>query len=129
VLPLRGEPGLDGIEQVSVQQGRLGAGTDLSLEQYLSDIERVAQHLEQGALPERDAASGRTRRQPAQLGPEATFFQFRNQPVDAANLPIAPEDGPDLFGLLFGNEELVVPEFVAQTRSLVEFIERDYLGY
>ena len=62
-----GEPGLNGIEQDAVEQRRLRAGQDLTLECDFADIEAVPEHVEERALHERYPAAGGARREVANL--------------------------------------------------------------
>ena len=56
------ELGLDGLEQIAIDDGRLLARQNLALEDDLADVEPVAQEMGERATGERDAAdrSGRS---------------------------------------------------------------------
>ena len=55
--------GLDGVEQVPIDDGRLLARKRLSLEEHLSDVKPVAEQMGERTAGERDAAYGFTRLQ------------------------------------------------------------------
>ena len=55
---LLGELGLDGLEQVPINDGRLLAGQDLALECDLANVEAVAQQMGERTAGEGDAADG-----------------------------------------------------------------------
>ena len=75
--PLFGQLGLDGLEQGSLKQRRLGSGQDLALECHLADIEPVAQHIEQRALGERNAAPDGAARELAHFGGQSLGLEDR----------------------------------------------------
>jgi hypothetical protein len=81
--PLRGELVLDGLEQGSLEQRGLWSAQDLVLELDLTDIEAIAQHVEEGGLGEGNPAAGRAGREVPDLGAKPSIPEVSNQPVDA----------------------------------------------
>ena len=105
---LFGQPGLDCIEQVSIDDGGLLAGQYFSLERDLANVEAVAKQMGQRPPGERNAANGFAGLQCSDLGDDAALAQLRHQEVQAAKLEIAAEDGPDPLGLGLVDRDLAV---------------------
>ena len=101
IVHLFGQLGLDGIEQVPIDNGGLLAGQDLTLEDHLPNVEAVAKQMGERPARERNAADGLACLQRADLGDDAPLAQVGHQQVEAAELEIAAEDGPDPLGLGF----------------------------
>ena len=93
--PLFGQFGLDGLEQRSLEQRRLRSGQDLALECHLADIEPVAQHIEQWALGERNAAPDGAARELANFGGQPFRSEIGDQAIDAAQFKVALENEAD----------------------------------
>jgi hypothetical protein len=95
IVHLLVQPGLDGIEQVPINDGGLLAYQRLALEEHLSDVKSVAQQVSKRTAGEANAANGLAALQGPQFGDNAALAQVRHQPVEAAQLQIAPEDDSD----------------------------------
>ena len=60
--------GLNGLEQVPIDNSRLLALEDLALKRHVSDIEAIAEQVSERSARERDAASVRMRQRPVCAG-------------------------------------------------------------
>src|SRR4051794_13285058 len=112
--PLFGQLGLDGLEQGSLEQSRLGSGQNLALESNLADIEPVAQHIKQRALGERNAAPDGAARELAHFGGQSPGLEISDQAIDAAQFKVARENEPDGVCLVRVDGELAIVERVAE---------------
>ena len=74
---------------------------DLALEGHLANVEAVAQQVGERSARERNAADGLPGLQRPDLGDDAPLAQVGHQQIEAAELEIAAEDGPDPLGLGF----------------------------
>src|SRR6478672_9551726 len=92
ICRLLAQLGLDGVEQVPIENAGLFAIEDLTLEWHLTDIEAIAQEVGERPAAERNAADGLSGLQRANLGDDALFAQVGHQPVEAAKLEITAED-------------------------------------
>jgi hypothetical protein len=68
--------GLDGIEQVPINDGRLLASQDLALEDHLSDVKPVAQQMSEMAAREGNATNRLACLQGPHLGDDAPLTQI-----------------------------------------------------
>ena len=68
---------------------------------HLADVEAVAKQVGEWPARERNAADVFSGLQGADLGDDALLAQVGHEPVEAAELEIAAEDGPDPLGLGF----------------------------
>src|ERR1700692_4434597 len=84
--------GLDGVEQVPIENAGLFAMEDLTLEWHLTDIEAIAKKVGERPAGERNAADGLSGLQHANLGDDALLAQVGHQQVQAAQLEITAED-------------------------------------
>src|SRR4029077_10674273 len=84
--------GLDGVEQVPIENARLFAMEDLTLEWHLTDIEAIVKEVGERPAGERNAADGFSGLQRANLGNDALLAQVGHQQVEAAQLEITAED-------------------------------------
>ena len=84
IVHLLGQLGLDGIEELPINNGRLLARQDLTLECHLSNVEPVAEQVGEGSARERDATCGFSCFQGADLGDDAPITQLGHDPVEAA---------------------------------------------
>src|SRR6516164_10844646 len=84
--------GLDGLEQVLIDNGRLLTSKDFALEGDFADIEAIAKQMRERATCERYAADGLAGLKHAGLGDNAPPVQVSHQEVEAAELEIAAED-------------------------------------
>ena len=75
IVALLVQLGLDGVEQVPINNGGLFAGQDLALEGHLPDVEAVAQQVGERAARERDAADCLAGLEGAGLGDDASLAQ------------------------------------------------------
>src|SRR6516164_8475907 len=99
VVDLLVQLGLDGLKQVLVENGRLLTFEDFALESDFADIEAIAKQMRERATRERYAADGLAGLERADLGDDASLAQLSHQQIEAAELEIAAEDGPDPFRL------------------------------
>ena len=58
IVHLLGQLGLDGIEELPINNGRLLTGQDLTLECDLANVEPIAEQVGERSARERDAADG-----------------------------------------------------------------------
>ena len=75
IVHLFGQLGLDGIEQVPIDDGGLLAGQDLTLEGHLSNVEAVAKQMGERSARERNAADGLPGLERPNLGDDAPLAQ------------------------------------------------------
>src|SRR6266446_3644730 len=87
--------GLDGLEQVPIDNGWLLALEDLTLKQHVSDIEAIAEQMGERSARERDAAYGLPGLERPHLGDDAPLAQVGHEQIEAAELEVAAEDGSD----------------------------------
>ena len=120
IVDLLVQLGLDGIEQIPIENGGLLARQDLTLEGHLSDVEPIAKQMGERTARERNAADGLSCLQRADLGDDAPFAQVGHQQVEAAELEIAAEDGPDPLGLGFIDGDLSILGVVAKRRHAAD---------
>src|SRR5262249_35967982 len=111
---LLGQSPLHGLKQLAVDQWRLRARADLTFIENLTDVEAIAQEVEQGALREGHATARAAVRQLADLCSPIAPRKVGQQPVDAAEREIPTKDHADPLGLLFDDGELAILEFVSQ---------------
>jgi hypothetical protein len=71
IIQLFAQLGLDRLEQVPVDDGRLLPGQNLALEYHLPNVEPVAEQVGKRTARERDVADCRSRLQGADLGHDA----------------------------------------------------------
>ena len=86
IVHLFGQLGLDGIEELPINNGRLLARQDLTLECHLSNVEPVAEQVGERSARERDAADGFSCFQGADLGDDALIAQVGHEQIEAAEL-------------------------------------------
>src|SRR6202140_3653084 len=120
--------GLDGVEQVPIENAGLFAIEDLTLEWHLTDIKAIAQQVGERPAAEGNAAGGRSGLQRANLGDDALFAQLGHQQVQAAKLEITAEDhahpvrlrlvdsDPSLVGVVAERDHAADPEPLALGR-------------
>ena len=94
--------------RVPIENGGLLALEDLTFEGDFSDIEAIAEELRERAARERDAADASSGLEFTELGDDAPFAQIGHQQVEAAELEIAAEDGPDPLSLGFIDSDLAI---------------------
>src|SRR5262245_17858819 len=92
--------GLDGVEQLAVYNGDLFALEDLPLERYFANIEAIAKQVGERPTCERDSTDLLSRLERPYLGDDPPLAQVGHQQVEAAELEIAAEYGPDALGLV-----------------------------
>src|SRR5258708_38441692 len=90
---LFGQLGLDGLEQVPIDNGRLLALEDLTLKRHVADIEAIVEQMGEWSARERDAAYGLAGLERPHLGDDAPLAQVRHEQIEAAELEVAAEDG------------------------------------
>src|SRR5262249_15859017 len=113
---LVGQSPLHGLKQLAVDQWRLRARADLTFIENLTDVEAIAQEVEQGALREGHATARAAVRQLADLCSPIALAKLEHQPVDAAEREIPTKDHADPLALLFDDPDLAILDFVAQRR-------------
>src|SRR5712691_3446346 len=87
--------GLDGLEQVPINNGRLLALEDLTLKRHVSDIEAIAEQMGERSARERDAPDRLPCLETPHLGDDAPLTQVGHHQIEAAELEVAAEDGSD----------------------------------
>ena len=107
---------LDSLEQVPVENGGLLALQDLTLEADLADIEAIAKEVRERTARKRNAADRLAGPQFTDLGDDAPLAQLGHQQVEAAELEVAAEDGPDPLGLGLVDGDLSVLGVIAERR-------------
>jgi hypothetical protein len=93
--------GLDGVEQVAIDDCSLFASENLTLEGHIPNVEAIAQQMGQRPAREWNAANGLTSLQGTYFGDDVAFAKVRHQQVEAAELEVAAENSPDPFRLGF----------------------------
>src|SRR5215467_14149577 len=93
------ELGLHRVKEIAIEDGRLLAGKDVTLEGDLADIEPIAQEIGERTAGEGDPSNRSSGLERSQLGHDPPFTQVGHEAVEAAKLEIAPEDGADPLGL------------------------------
>ena len=114
------QPGLDRIEQVSIDDGGLLASQYLALECDLPNVEAVAKEMSKRTPGKGNAANRFTGSLCSHLGDDAAFAQVCHHKVQAAKPEIAFEDGLDPLGLGFVDGDLAVPGVVAKRRHAAD---------
>src|SRR5215475_4184273 len=87
---------------------------DWSSDVCSSDLEPIAQEMGERTARERDAADRASGLERSLLGDDPPPTQVGHQQVEAAELEIAPKDGPHPLGLLLNHDNLAVPGRVSQ---------------
>src|SRR6187549_1092024 len=86
---------VDGLEEVPIDNGRLLALEDLTLERHVSNIEAIAEQMGERSARERDAAYGLPGLERPYLGDDAPLAQVGHEQIEAAEFEVAAEDGSD----------------------------------
>jgi hypothetical protein len=86
---------LDGVEEITIEDGWLLPGEDLAFKDDLPNVEPVAQKMGERAPRERDPPDGLAALERSHLGDDPPLAEVCHQPVEAAQLEIAAEDGPN----------------------------------
>jgi hypothetical protein len=76
--------GLDGLEQVPIDNARLLALEDLTLKRHVSDIEAIAEQMGERSARERDTAYGLPGLERPHLGNDAPLAQVGHEQIEAA---------------------------------------------
>ena len=76
IVPLLIELGLDRIEEITIEDGRLLAGKDLTLEDDLPDVEPVAQKMGERAAGKRDSSHFAARLERSHLGDDLPLAEI-----------------------------------------------------
>ncbi|HEX3163708.1 MAG TPA: hypothetical protein VHQ92_14115, partial [Pseudolabrys sp.] len=111
---LRIQFGLNGVEQLAVNDRRLFTRKRLSLERHLSDVEPVAQQVPKRATRKWDTPNGLAGLQPAFLCDNASLAQVGHKQNQAAELEITAKDRPNRFGLSLIDRDLALSGVVAE---------------
>src|SRR6516162_3769567 len=106
VVDLLVQFGLDGFEKVLTDNGRLLTFEDFALESDFADIEAIAKQMRERPPREWYAANGLAGLERADLSDDVALAQISHQQVEAAELEIAAEDGPDPLRLSVINADL-----------------------
>src|SRR5258708_23310022 len=93
--PLTRELLLARIKYRAIYDRRLLAGQDLVLIFDLTDIEPVAQQIEQRATAEENTPSGGAGREPSRFGSDISRPEVSHQCIDAAEFEVASVDQAD----------------------------------
>jgi hypothetical protein len=102
---------LDRIEQSAIHDRSLLARQNLTLVADLTDIEPVAQEIEQRSPLKWNATAGAASRKRPDPGAKVTLPEISNQSVDPTELEIAPKDQSDMFSFLFHDDDLEILPF------------------
>src|SRR6266699_1170218 len=108
IVALVVELGLHRVKEITIKDGGLLAGEDLALEGDLADVEPIAQKMGERATGEWDAANRAPGLERSHLGDDPPLAKVGHQRVEAANLQIPPEDGPNALSLLFNHDDFAV---------------------
>src|SRR6476620_400604 len=81
--------GLDGLEQVAIDNGRLLALEDLTLKRHVADIEAIAEQMGERSARERDATDGLPDLERPYLGDDAPLAQVGHEQIEAAEFEVA----------------------------------------
>src|ERR1700716_606656 len=112
--PLAIEPGLDGVEEITVEDGWLLPSEDLALKEDLPNVEPIAQKMGERAAGERDPSDGLPGLESSQLCDDPPLAEVCHQAVEAPKLEIAAKDGPNPLGFLFNPHDLAVLGLVSE---------------
>ena len=102
VLKLR----LNGLKQLTVENGGLLAGEDLTLVSDLSDVEAVAQQVGEGPASKRNGADRASTAQRPHPRGDALRPQIGEQQIETAEFEIAVEDVTYRLGFLLKDGDL-----------------------
>src|SRR5215204_5352177 len=108
VAHLLAQLGLNGFEQIFVDNGGLLASQGLAFEDHLADVKPVAKEVSQRTACEGDASHGFACLQSPHLGDNASCAQVRHQQVEAAKFEITAKDAADTISLAFIDSDLPV---------------------
>src|SRR5258706_12218756 len=92
VGPLIGELLLNCLKKLPIHDRWLLAGQDFALVFDLTDIEPVAQQIEQRSAFEENAAMGRAGCAESYFRSDVFVFEFQHQRIDSAELEVSPGD-------------------------------------
>lgn len=120
IVDLFTQLGLDGLEQVVIDDGGLLTRQGFTLEGYLSDVEPVAQKMGERAAGKWNPADHLAGFEDASLGDDVPFAQVGHHQIEAAQLKIAAENIPDAVGLSVIDGDLSVPGVVAERRHAAD---------
>src|SRR3982074_176028 len=93
--PLAIEPGLDGVEEITVEDGWLLPSEDLALKEDLPNVEPIAQKMGERAAGERDPSDGLPGLESSQLCDDPPLVEVCHPAVEAPKLEIAWKHGSD----------------------------------
>src|SRR5258708_38405028 len=85
--------GLDGIEQRTIDNGRLLAFQNVAFEEHLDNVKSVAEQVNEWSSGEWNASDGLSRFQCADFGDDVPLAQISHQQIEAACFEVAPEYG------------------------------------
>ena len=108
IVPLDVELGLHCLEKITVENGRLLAGKDLTPEDDLADIEPVAQKIGERATGKRDPSHRAAGLERSQLGDDPPLAEVHPDAVEAAKREIAAEDSANPLRFLFHRNDPAV---------------------
>src|SRR5207248_10763688 len=106
IVALVVELGLHLVKEITIKDGGLLAGEELALEGDLADVEPIAQKMGERAAGEWDAANRAPGLERSHLGDDPPLAKVGHPQVEAANLRIPPEAGPNALSLLFHHDDL-----------------------
>src|SRR5258707_7770300 len=108
------ELGLDGVEEITVEDGWPLPREHLALEDDLPNVEPVAQKMGERAARERNPSDGLSALERSHLGDDPPLAEVCHQTVEAAKLEVAAEDGPNPLSFLFDHNNLAVLGLVSE---------------
>src|SRR5260370_6418701 len=118
--PLVIDLGLDGVEEITVKDGWLLPREHLALEDDIANVEPVAEKMGERAARERDPSDGLAGLKRSHLGEDPALAEVCHQPVEAPNLEIAAEDGPNPLSFFLNHDDLAVFGLVSQRRHAAD---------
>src|SRR6266851_6499809 len=120
VRPLIGKFLLNCIKKLPIHDRWLLSGQDFTLVSDFTDIEPVAQQIEQGAAFEENASMGRTGCAKSYLCSDVFVFEVSHQRIDPTEFEVSPVDQPDPLGFVFDDGNLAVLHFIAEGQGTAD---------
>src|SRR5258708_30063215 len=95
IVALIVELGLHRVKEITIEDGGLLAEEDLALEGDLADVEPIAQKMGERAAGKWDSANCASGLEGSHLGDDPPLAKVDHQAIEAAEIQIPPDDGPD----------------------------------
>src|SRR5690349_25106183 len=108
-----GEFRLHGLEDFSIDDGLMLAGTDLTAVSHVTHVETVLEKMGDGTDAKPDAADAAVGSASA-LGPDTTFIEVLDEGAHRSEFEIPPKNRPNCFGLFRDNYELLVQARISE---------------